>query len=92
MSPYYAFLSGMLMTGALVCGLFFLRFWRKTGDRLFLIFASAFGVMSLERILLIITTKDVESDDNVLVLLLRIIAFAMIYYAIWDKNRPSSRR
>ena len=34
--------SGAIMMGYLVAGLFFLRFWQETRDRLFLIFAVAF--------------------------------------------------
>jgi hypothetical protein len=88
MSPLYNFLSGAAMMGALVCGLFFLRFYKKSGDRLFAIFAVAFGIMGLERFLLAVTYKA-ETEDNVMIYLLRLSSFAMIFYAIWDKNRPS---
>jgi hypothetical protein len=88
MSPLYTFLSGATMMGALVCSLFFLRFYKKSGDRLFLIFSLAFGIMGLER-LLITVTYSVETEDNVLIYLMRLSSFAMIFYAIWDKNRPA---
>ena len=38
----YEFMLGGLVMGCFVAGLFFLRFWRKTHDRLFAIFAIAF--------------------------------------------------
>ena len=35
--------SGAIVMGYAVAGLFFLRFWRETRDRLFLIFAAPSG-------------------------------------------------
>ena len=35
-----------------VCGLFFLRFWRTTRDRLFAIFSAAFWVLGVQRLTL----------------------------------------
>ncbi len=90
MSPIYTFLSGATMMGALVCALFFLRFWKKTNDRLFFIFALAFGIMGLERFFLI--TLTTETEDNALLYLLRLTSFLIIFYAIWDKNRPARGR
>ena len=40
----YNFLSGAVALGYLVCGLFFLRFWRRTRDSLFMAFALASGL------------------------------------------------
>ena len=36
------FLSGAVTLGFLVAATFFLRFWRRTHDRLFIAFAAAF--------------------------------------------------
>ena len=41
----YEFMLGSLVMACLVAGLFFLRFWRKTRDRLFLMFAIAFWIL-----------------------------------------------
>ena len=41
----YDFLSGAVAFGFFVCGLFFLRFWRRTRDELFMAFALAFGLL-----------------------------------------------
>ena len=38
---------GALVMACFVAGLFFLRFWRKTRDRLFMIFAIAFWLMGV---------------------------------------------
>lgn len=43
----FDFLSGAITLGFLVAGLFFLRFWRRTHDRLFLAFAIAFALLGL---------------------------------------------
>ena len=45
--PIGYFLSGMVTLGFLVSGLFFLRFWKRTGDSLFLAFAVAFGLLAM---------------------------------------------
>ena len=44
--PLYDFLSGAVVMGYLVCCLFFLRYWRRTRDRLFMYFAVAFALLS----------------------------------------------
>jgi hypothetical protein len=38
----YDFVAGAVTMGFAVAGLFFLRFWRRTTDGLFLAFAAAF--------------------------------------------------
>jgi len=90
MTPFYTLFSGAAMMGAFSCGLFFLRFWRKTLDRLFLIFAIAFFLMGLERIVLT-WVGEYQGEDSVLIYLIRLSSFLMILYGIWDKNRPASK-
>lgn len=75
------------MMGAFVSGLCFLRFWRKTQDRLFLIFSVSFLLMGLERMALALQKND--GENNVLLYLMRLASFFLILYGIWDKNRPS---
>ncbi|HEX3744442.1 MAG TPA: DUF5985 family protein [Bryobacteraceae bacterium] len=41
------FLVGVLSALSLVAGLFFLKFWRKTADTLFLAFAASFFIRGL---------------------------------------------
>ncbi len=81
-----------VVTGAIVMGygvvvLFFLRFWRETRDRLFLIFSAAFGILGLQRLALTFTRDMVE--DNTGLYLVRLFAFLLILGAIVDKNRSS---
>jgi hypothetical protein len=90
MSSFYTFLSGAAMMGAFACGLFFLRFWQKTLDRLFLIFSIAFFLMGLERIALT-WRGEFGGEESVLIYLIRLASFLMILYGIWDKNRPATK-
>lgn len=80
--------SGLLVAGYAVAGLFFLRFWRETRDRLFGIFAAAFWLLALQRIALSVT-RDV-AGDQVMLYAIRLVAFVLIIVAIVDKNRGSA--
>jgi O-antigen/teichoic acid export membrane protein len=85
-----AFLAGATCLGSAVVALFFTRFWRDTGDRLFLLFAAAFAIFAVNRLLLTVI-DDAEGDGRTAIYLLRAAAFAMIALAIADKNRPGRR-
>jgi hypothetical protein len=85
-----AFLAGATCFGSAIAALFFARFWRETGDRLFLFFGFAFAVFAVNRLLLTILDDD-GSDGRTALYLIRALAFAMIALAIWDKNRPGRR-
>ncbi len=75
---------GALIFGYLLGGLFFLRFWHRTHERLFLIFAIAFWLMALNQLALVFLS--VPKDEAHFVYLIRISAFALIAYAIVRKN------
>ena len=83
------FLSGAIMMACWVVGLFFLRFWKKTKDRLFLIFAAAFWMLAVERIILAMLNKENEIYSYVYII--RFVAFVLIKGAIIDKNRSKTR-
>ena len=85
------FLLGGVVMGCLVAGLFFLRFWRKTRDRLFMIFALAFWILGLNWMLLAFTSPTDESR-RALFYILRLVAFILISCAIIDKNRSARQR
>ncbi len=70
-------------------GLFFLRFWTQTRDRLFALFAAAFGIMAVQQVLVALVRPGDESRHWFYVL--RLVAFVLIIAAIVDKNRTSSR-
>ena len=82
--------SGLLVMGYAVAGLFFLRFWHETRDRLFGIFAGAFWLLALQRVLLALF----EHPDREQLWLygIRVLAFVLILTAIVDKNRGGGAR
>ena len=85
------FLLGAIAAGSLVAALFFLRFWRQTRDRFFLWFAISFAIEGLGRAAL--SAVPELSEDNPEFYAIRIVAYGLILYAIWRKNRgPSERR
>ena len=80
------FPQGMLAMACLVAALFFLRFWRGTRDRLFVIFAVAFVLMCATRILsAALGPTHVHSGY---IYTIRFVAYLLIVAAIVDKNRP----
>ena len=85
----YDFLSGAVSLGFFVCCLFFLRFWRRTRDGLFISFAIAFGLFGLGRAILSIGNIPTEEQSSIF--LLRLLAFAVIIFAIARKNAEASR-
>lgn len=81
--------SGFLVAGYAVAGLFFLRFWRETRDRLFGAFAAAFWLLAAQRLALALS--DDPNGDQLLLYGIRLLAFVIILAAIVDKNRGSDR-
>jgi hypothetical protein len=79
-----AFLSGAIAMGCGAAGLFFLRFWRDTGDRLFGSFCAAFWMLGATRIGLALSQETAEGQTHWY--WLRLAAFALILAAIVDKN------
>jgi hypothetical protein len=86
------FLMGVVAMGYGVAGLFFLRFWKETRDRLFAIFAVAFWLLGLLRVILAIVGQATEGATYLY--WLRFLAYVLILAAIVDKNRtdPAGRR
>lgn len=83
-------LLGGIATAAVVAGLFFVRFWRATGDRFFLFFAVAFFLEAFSRLLIGVT--GAPREDAPIFYLIRLAAYGLILVAILDKNRPRRRR
>jgi membrane-associated PAP2 superfamily phosphatase len=81
----YDFLAGAVAFGFVVCGLFFLRFWRRTRDELFLAFALAFGLLGLGQAILALS--NIPTEERGSIYLIRLAAFALILIAILRKNR-----
>ena len=80
-----AFLSGAIAMTSLTAAAFFLRFWQKTRDRLFIYFAIAFLLLMLERIMR--TVLHMEDELDPIVYGVRLLAFLTIIAGIVNKNR-----
>ena len=80
----FAFVSGLITMGFLVSGFFFARFWHRTRDGLFAIFAAAFVLLALNQALAVLL--DLGREELGWVYLLRIAAFTLIIIGIVRKN------
>lgn len=78
------FLQGATMLASLGVALFFLVYWRRTRDRLFLAFSLAFAVFAVNRVLLSTLAEDSEARTAVYVV--RALTFLLIAGAVLDKN------
>ena len=85
MTEAASFLSGATAMGFLVAGVFFLRFWRETADRLFAIFACAMWVLAASSAVVVLVRP--AGDARHYVYLVRLVGFALIIAAVIDKNR-----
>lgn len=79
------FLLGFTACGCFAIALFFLRFWRASGDRFFVLMGTAFGIFAFNRLALAILEE--ESETRPFIYLFRLLAFLMILVAILEKNR-----
>jgi len=83
----YDFLSGALALGFGVCALFFLSFWRRTREELFLAFALAFLLLGVGQTVL--DLANIPTEERGSLYLLRLLAFLLILVAIYRKNRQA---
>jgi hypothetical protein len=81
----FDFLSGSITLGFLVAGLFFLRFWRRTHDGLFLAFAVAFALLGIGQA--VQALANIPQEERSYLFLIRLAAFTIILIAIIRKNR-----
>jgi len=79
-----AFLLGVIATSSLIAGVFFLKFWKKTRDSLFLAFSLAFFVEGLNRSAVLFLAKPNEGSPYIYIV--RLLAFLLILAAILHKN------
>ena len=80
-------LHGALSLSAWVAGLFFLRFWTLSRDRLFLYFCVAFWLLGLNWLGLAVIHWVPETRHQVFVV--RLLAFVLIIIGVVEKNRRS---
>jgi hypothetical protein len=79
------FLLGLIVTSSLAVGAFFLKFWRKTRDSLFLGFAAAFFIEGLNRLAFL--GIDAPNEGSPVVYTIRLFSYLLILAAIVHKNR-----
>lgn len=85
----HEFLSGAVTLGHFIAALFFLRFWRKTHDRLFLAFALAFVLFALNQGFAHVLA--IYHEPSSFIYALRVLGFVLILFAIVDKNIFSAK-
>jgi hypothetical protein len=88
LSQLHSFLSGAIMIAAWAISLFFFRFKKATGDRLFGYFSLAFALLGIERLGIEFLPESIRSGIYVV----RLIAFLFILFAIIDKNRADGAK
>jgi len=79
-----SFLLGVIAATSLAAGLFFLKFWRDTGDSFFLSFAAFFFIEGLNRVWLLFLPRPNEGSPQIY--LIRLLASLLILMAIVRKN------
>jgi hypothetical protein len=83
------FLLGVIATASLTAGVFFLRFWKKTHDRLFLAFAAFFFIEAANRMTLL--GFEHPNEGSPWLYLTRLVALIVLFAAIVAKNYERSR-
>ena len=93
MVNFLLFIGGAISMCNIIAALLFARFYRRTSDRLFLMFAIAFVVLTADSITATILTKMTPapeaSGDHPALYVVRLLSFLFIIIAILDKNRKS---
>lgn len=78
------FLNGVAASASVIGGVLFMRFWRETGDRLFLWFALAFWMFASNWVAISLIAPADEVRH--LFYLLRLAGFLLILVGIYQKN------
>jgi len=78
------FLAGALTLAYVVASVYFVHFWQRTKDRLFLAFAAAFALLALNQVAVFALGVGDERYNYAYVL--RVLGFILILLAIVDKN------
>lgn len=83
-------LLGAIIMASAIAALFFLKFWRQTRDRFFLLFAAAFAIDAATRFMLAL--YPYSSEQEPLFYVGRLVTFGLIIVAIVAKNRGLGAR
>jgi uncharacterized membrane protein HdeD (DUF308 family) len=83
------FLVGIIATSSVMVGVFFLKFWKRTRDFLFLAFAIAFIIEGLDRACVLMVARPNEGKPWMY--LVHLLASGLILVAILKKNYGADR-
>ena len=86
----FDFISGLITMGFVIAGLFFLKFWTRTRDVLFVAFAVAFWLLAANQG--IVAFLRIPREEWTWLYLLRLAAFTLIIAAIINKNLAERAR
>jgi hypothetical protein len=84
------YIAGLVTMGYIVAAAFFLRFWQRTGDYLFAIFALSFVLFALNQLLAAVL--GLAKEDQSWLYLLRLSGFVALIVAILVKNFSTPKR
>lgn len=83
------FMLGGIVVASFAVAMFFLRYWHSTRDRFFLFFALSFAIEGVNRFVMALASTWSEAAP--LHYFVRLVSYALILLAIWDKNLRSDR-
>ena len=86
---FAGFLLGVIATSSFTAGLFFLKFWRRTHDSLFLTFGVAFIIEGANRTALLFVADPNEGSPAIYIV--RLCVFLLILAAILKKNYETGK-
>ena len=89
MATVYTFIGGLATMGFTMGGFYFLKFWRRTRDGVFLSFGLGFLLLAFSAAIGAFLSK---ADDHAWSYLPRLLAFLLIITAIVSKNLGGTRR
>lgn len=82
------FLMGGIAVACAAAGLFFLRYWRSSGDRFFFFLMLSFWIEAGNRIDMALNSA--WNEDLPVHYMVRLLSYGLIVFAIWHKNRPKA--
>lgn len=80
-------LIGAIAAGSYIVALFFVKFWKSTGDKLFLCFGLAFFLEGSNRLILGGVLQLHAEYEDYSIYLLRLVSYSLILIGIIIKNK-----
>ena len=91
MNTLHAILEGAVSMASLIAAMFFLRYWSRTRDGFYMLFAAAFAIDAVSRFALVAVNVD-DQPSEPFFYLPRLVMFSLIIAAVIHKNRPRTGR